>query len=106
MINFFIWIVLCSITLSQKTNLDSSKLKKIADDNFESDEIEKEKYFQWVENTVGKGETARYEQFFSFSHSVFKRFVLQTCKNQGLFGKGLSLFLFFYKKKNEVKNST
>ena len=25
----------------------------------------------------------------SFSHSVFKRLVLQTCKNQGLFGKGL-----------------
>ena len=27
---------------------------------------------------------------FSFSHSVFKRLVLQTCKNQGLFGKGLT----------------
>ena len=35
-----------------------------------------------VENTMGKGEIAR-------SHSVFKRSVLQTCKNQGLFGKGL-----------------
>ena len=40
-------------------------------------------------NTVGKGEIARYEQF-SFFHSVFKRLVLQTRKNQGLFGKGLS----------------
>ena len=27
---------------------------------------------------------------FSFSRSVFKRLVLQTHKNQGLFGKGLS----------------
>ena len=27
---------------------------------------------------------------FSFSHSVFKRLVLQKCKNQGLFGKGFS----------------
>ena len=27
---------------------------------------------------------------FSFSHGVFKRLVLPTCKNQGLFGKGLS----------------
>ena len=27
---------------------------------------------------------------FSFSHSVFKRLVLQTCLNQGLFGKGLN----------------
>ena len=26
---------------------------------------------------------------FSFSHSVFKRLVLQTRENQGLFGKGL-----------------
>ena len=26
---------------------------------------------------------------FSFSHSVFKRLVLQTCQNQGLYGKGL-----------------
>ena len=26
---------------------------------------------------------------FSFSHSVFKRLVQQTSKNQGLFGKGL-----------------
>ena len=29
---------------------------------------------------------------FSFSHSVFKRLVLQTRKNQGLFGKGLNDF--------------
>ena len=29
---------------------------------------------------------------FSFSHSVFQRFLLQTRKNQGLFGKGLRLF--------------
>ena len=29
---------------------------------------------------------------FSFSHSVFKRLVLQTCKNQGLCGKVLSLY--------------
>ena len=29
---------------------------------------------------------------FSFSHSVFKRLVLQTRKNQGLFGKGLIIY--------------
>ena len=28
---------------------------------------------------------------FSFSHSVFKRLVLQSCKNQGLFEKGIKL---------------
>ena len=29
---------------------------------------------------------------FSFFHSIFKTLVLQTCKNQGFFGKGLILF--------------
>ena len=41
-----------------------------------------------VENTMDKGEIARQSNF-SFTHSVFKRLVLQTHKNQGLFGKGL-----------------
>ena len=31
---------------------------------------------------------------FSFSHSVFKKLVLQTGKNQGLFGKGLKQAVF------------
>ena len=33
---------------------------------------------------------------FSFSNSVFKRLVLKTCKNMGLFGKGLSMFIDDY----------
>ena len=37
-----------------------------------------------VENTVGKGEIASKEQFL-----LFKRLVLQTCKKQSLFWKGL-----------------
>ena len=32
---------------------------------------------------------------FSFSHSVFKRLVLQTRKNQGLFGKGLRVSILW-----------
>ena len=47
-----------------------------------------EKFSKMVENTVGKGEIARY-CYFTFSHSVFKRLVLQASKNQGLFGIGL-----------------
>ena len=39
---------------------------------------------------MGKGEIAH----FSFSHNVFKRLVLQTRKNQGLFGKELTTNLF------------
>ena len=45
--------------------LDSSKLKQSADDNFEFDENTR-KLSQRVENTVGKGEIARYEQFVLF----------------------------------------
>ena len=44
---------------------DSSKLKELADDNFELDENDR-KYSKRVENTVGKGEIARYEQFLLF----------------------------------------
>ena len=47
------------------TNLDSSKLKEFADDNFRFDKNGR-KLFKWVENTVGKGEIARYEQFLLF----------------------------------------
>ena len=42
--------------------LDSSELKELADDNFEFDENGR-KYTKQVENTVGIGEIARYEQF-------------------------------------------
>ena len=40
---------------------------------------------------MGKGEIARNKQFL-LSHSVFKRFALQTHKNQGLFCKGLTQY--------------
>ena len=45
--------------------LESSKLKEFADDNFEFDENSK-KFSERVENTVGKGEIAHYEQFLLF----------------------------------------
>ena len=41
-----------------------------------------------IENTVGKGEIACCKQYFP-SQSVFKRLLLQTSENQGLFGTGL-----------------
>ena len=45
--------------------LDSSKLKEFADDNFKFDENAR-KFFKGVENTMGKREIARYEQFLLF----------------------------------------
>ena len=45
--------------------LDSSKFKAFADENFEFDDNGR-KFSKWLENTVGKGEIARYEQFLLF----------------------------------------
>ena len=59
---------------------------------------------KWIENTVGKGEVVRYEQFL-LSHSVFNRLEPQTRKNQGLFGKVLkclfSVLLNKYRKRKK-----
>ena len=55
--------------------LDWSKFKQSADDNFEFD-VHCRKFSKLVENTVGKGEIARYEQFILFpvfSKGLFPR---------------------------------
>ena len=53
------------LTLSQKKQiLTSSKLKEFADNNFLF--YENGRKFSVLENTVGKGEIARYEQFLLF----------------------------------------
>ena len=54
--------LLSVLTLSQTTILHYSKSKEFADDNFKFDENNK-KFSKHVENTEGKGEIARYEQF-------------------------------------------
>ena len=45
--------------------LDSSKWKEFADDNFKFNENGRN-FSEPMENTVGKGEIARYEQFLLF----------------------------------------
>ena len=40
-------------------------MKEFADDNFKFDENGR-KFSKWLENTVGKGEIAPYEQFLLF----------------------------------------
>ena len=54
--------------------LDSSKLKDFAQDNFKFDEHGR-KFSKQVENTVGKGEIARYEQFW-----IFPQCFQKTCR--------------------------
>ena len=51
--------------------LDSSKLGEFSDNNFKFDENGR-MFFKRVENTVGKGEIARYEQFLLFSQCFQK----------------------------------
>ena len=53
------------LTLSQTTHFYPSKLKEFADDNFKVDENGR-MFYKRVEDTVGKGEIARYEQFLLF----------------------------------------
>ena len=53
------------LTHYQTKNLDSSNLKEFADHNFKFDENGR-KLSKRVENTVGKGEIARFEQFLLF----------------------------------------
>ena len=50
---------------------DWSKLKQSADNNFEFD-VNSRKFSKLVENTVGKGEIARYEQFILFPQCFHK----------------------------------
>ena len=51
--------------------LDSSKLKEFAEDSFIFDENGR-KFSKQVENTVGRGEIARYEQFLLFTQCFQK----------------------------------
>ena len=56
---------LSKLTLSRQQILDPSKLKEFANENFNF--VEKgRKFDKWEENTVEKGEIARYEQFLLF----------------------------------------
>ena len=68
--------------------LNSSKLKEFADDNVDLEENGR-KDSKGVENTVGEKRRNCSLRAVSPFPSVFKRLVLQTCKNQVLFGKGL-----------------
>ena len=59
--------------------LDWSKLKQIEDDIFKFDENSR-KFSKWVENTVGKGEIAHYEQFLLFPQCFQKACFLEASK--------------------------
>ena len=72
------------LTHYQTTNF---RFFDFADDNLKFEENGR-KLFKHIENTVGKGEIARDEQFLLF-HSVFKRLVSQRRQKVSLCGNGL-----------------
>ena len=77
------------LTLTQATNFRQSHTIRVCRRQFQIDENSRK--FSRIENTVGKGEIAPYEQL--LLSQCFKRLKLQTRNNQGLFGKGLTVLL-------------
>ena len=70
------------------TNFRFFQTKVFADNNFKFDENGR-KLSKRIENTVGKGEIARYEQFLLLT-SVFKRLVSQGRQKASLCGNGIN----------------
>ena len=76
-LKFCIWQRGIQLTLSQTKNYDSSKLKESTHDNFKFDENGR-KIFKCVENTMGKREIARYQQFLLFPQCFQKTYTADT----------------------------
>ena len=76
--------------LSQRINFGLFKTERVCSGHLQIWMKLVESY-QNREKTLREKEKLLAMRNFSFSHSVFKRIALQTCKNQGLFGKGLNL---------------
>ena len=85
------WVVRQSgffrITLFKRKILDSSKLKEFANDNFKSDENGRH-FSKKLENTVGKGDIVRYEQFPLFPQCFQDLCCIQVYKTRACLEKG------------------
>ena len=78
------------LPITRRQILDWSKLKQSADDNFKFDENIRQ-FSKWVENTVDKGENARYEQFLLFPQ-CFQKACFPGHQKVSLCENGLNLF--------------
>ena len=74
--------VLFRLFFSQTTNFRLFQTERLCRRQLKCDE-NRRRYSKRIENTVGKGEIARYEQFLLFPQ-CFQRVVLETHQNQGL----------------------
>ena len=75
-----------NLTFTKRQILDSSKLKDVTDDNSNFDENGRE-FSIWEENTVGKGEIARYDLFLLFPQ-CFQYLYCRHVKTRACLGKG------------------
>ena len=69
------------------TNFRRFQLKEFAEDNFKFEENGR-KFFKWLENTVGKGEIAHYEQFLLFLQCFSKDLYCRHIKTRACLGMG------------------
>ena len=65
------------LTISQTTNFRLFQTERVTDDNFKFDK-NAIKFSKWVENTVEKGEIARYERFLLFPQCFQKTYTADT----------------------------
>ena len=84
--------VLYCLTVSQTTNFSVFQTERVCRQIPNLMEIA-ESFPNDLKTLLEKEKSLVMRNFF-FSHSVFKRLVQQTCKNQGLFGKGLTMSLW------------
>ena len=82
-LDFFRFQSGCKLTLSKTTNFRS----------FQTERVCRRQFYQMDKNTPWEKEKLFVRSNFSFSHVVSKRLLLQTRKNQGLFGKGIRSFI-------------
>ena len=76
------------LTLSQMTNFRLFQIETVCRRQFQNG-WKWQKVCKTIRKHCGKKEKSLVTSNFSFAYTVFIRFVWQTCKNQGLFGKGL-----------------
>ena len=79
----------CHWPFPKRQILESSKLKEFADDNLFQSWWKWQKVFQIDRKHGGKRRNCSLRAISPFPTVFFKRLVLHTRKNQGLFGKGL-----------------
>ena len=79
-----LWLLMTPSLFAKQLIVDSSKLRDFVEDNFKFDENGREK-LENRQKTMWEKEKLLIMSNFSFSHSVFKRLVLQTCENKSLF---------------------